>query len=310
MKTYRRQILAVAVAALLLFGLIGFSGIADAASTTLTNTPTDTPTSTATNMPTNTPTSTATNAPTNTATSTATNMPTNTATDTPTSTVTNMPTNTATSTVTNRAHQHSTHNTPTSTVTNAPTNTATSTATNAPTNTATSTATNAPTNTATSTATNAPTNTATSTATNAPTNTATSTATNTPTNTPVPFNGCTPGYWKQSQHFDSWALTGFTPNQTLESVFDVPNSFSLDNKTLLQALSFKGGAGKVGAAETLLRAAVSALLNASSPDLDYPLTSAQVISRVNAALASNNRSTMLALAKTLDEYNNLFCPLN
>jgi hypothetical protein len=70
--------------------------------------------------------------------------------------------------------------------------------------------------------------------------TPTDTPTNTPTSTPPPaFEGCTPGFWKQEQHFDSWA--GFTMNQTLESVFEVPDSFGLDNATLLQALSFKGG---------------------------------------------------------------------
>jgi hypothetical protein len=93
-------------------------------------------------------------------------------------------------------------------------------------------------------------------------------------------------------------------------VFDVPNSFGLDNKTLLQALNFQGGTSTTAAARILLRAAVSALLNSASPDVNYPLTTAQVIAQVNAALASNNRSTMLALASTLDSYNNLGCPLN
>jgi hypothetical protein len=93
-------------------------------------------------------------------------------------------------------------------------------------------------------------------------------------------------------------------------VFNVPNSFGLDNKTLLQALSFNGGSTNTAAARILLRAAVAALLNSASPDVDYPLTSAQVIAQVNAALASNNRSTMLSLASQLDRYNNYGCPLN
>jgi len=109
---------------------------------------------------------------------------------------------------------------------------------------------------------------------------------------------------------DSWAATGFSPNQTLESVFDVPDSFGLDNKTLLQALSFKGGSGTTAGARILLRTAVAALLNSASPDVDYPLTTAQVIAEVNAALASGDRSTMLALAAQLDTFNNLGCPLN
>ena len=142
------------------------------------------------------------------------------------------------------------------------------------------------------------------------TNTPTNTSTNTPANTPIPFQGCTPGYWKQTQHLDSWLATGFSPNQTLESVFDVPNQFGLDNKTLRQALSFKGSTTNTGAAQILLRAAVSALLNSAHPDIDYPRTTAEVIAQVNAALASNNRNTMLSLAAELDADNNLSCPLN
>src|SRR6266542_7162578 len=83
------------------------------------------------------------------------------------------------------------------------------------------------------------------------------------------FEGCTPGYWKQSQHLDSWVTTGYLPTQTLQSVFDVPDSYGLDNYTLLQALSFKGGPGTTAAAQILLRAAVSALLNSASSSVDY-----------------------------------------
>jgi len=96
----------------------------------------------------------------------------------------------------------------------------------------------------------------------------------------------------------------------LESVFDVPDSYGLDNYTLRQALSFRGSATTKGVAQILLRAAVSALLNSAHPDVDYPRTTAEVIADVNAALASNDRSTMLALAAELDADNNFGCPLN
>jgi hypothetical protein len=120
-----------------------------------------------------------------------------------------------------------------------------------------------------------------------------------------PDEGCTPGFWKN--HPEAWE--GFSPNQTLESVFDVPNSLGLDDATLIQALSFQGGSGVLGAARNLLRAAVAALLNAASSEVDYPLSVAQVIQRVNAALASGNRATILALAAELDALNNAGCPL-
>ena len=167
-----------------------------------------------------------------------------------------------------------------------------------------------PTNTPTNTPgpTDTPTNTPTATQTS--TSTPTSTPTHTSTPTPMPFQGCTPGYWRQSQHLDSWVVTGFAPNQTLESVFDVPNNFGLDNRTLREALNFSGGSGTTGAARILLRAAVAALLNSAHPDVNYPRTTAEVVADVNAALASGNRTTMLNLASELDADNNFGCPLN
>jgi hypothetical protein len=119
--------------------------------------------------------------------------------------------------------------------------------------------------------------------------------------------GCTPGYWKQPQHFDSWVGTGFTTSQTLGSVF---TNTGRPSTTLLQALSLQGGPTIQAAKDILLRAAVAALLNSASPDVDYPLTTAQVIAQVNAALASNDRNTILTLARQLDDDNNLGCPLN
>lgn len=126
----------------------------------------------------------------------------------------------------------------------------------------------------------------------------------------VGTQGCTPGYWKN--HTGSWPPTGFATSQSVASVFPSvnPNFPALGNATLLQALAFAGGPGTSGAAEILLRAGVAALLNAAHPSVSYPLLTVDVISQVNAALASNNRDTMLALAALLDSYNNLGCPLH
>jgi hypothetical protein len=89
------------------------------------------------------------------------------------------------------------------------------------------------------------------------------------------------------------------------SVFSGAGTYSnaIKNATLLQALSFNGGNNVDGAARNLLRSAVAALLNATGA---YPLTQAQVISQVNTALGSHNRSTMLTLASRLDGYNNVY----
>jgi hypothetical protein len=119
-------------------------------------------------------------------------------------------------------------------------------------------------------------------------------------------DGCTPGYWKN--HPDAWAATGYSMSQTVEEVFDVPDKFNLDNKTLLQALKFKGGPYKIGAARILLRHATAAVLNASHPDVDYPLNSTSIINKVNSAL-TGSRGEMLSLKRQLDFFNNLGCPL-
>ena len=132
------------------------------------------------------------------------------------------------------------------------------------------------------------------------------------TNTLIPVEtgdqGCTPGYWKQDQHFDSW--TTYTTDQLAGSVFSLGGFSTLASKTLLQTLNGGGGSGVTGAATILLRAAVAALLNSESTDVDYPRTTADIIADVNAALATNNRDTILALAAALDADNNLGCPLN
>jgi hypothetical protein len=159
-------------------------------------------------------------------------------------------------------------------------------------------------------ATETTTSTSTSVSTSTSTSTSSSTTSSTSTTTTIPtgLEGCTPGFWKQPQHFDSWV--GFSPDQTLESVFDVPDALGLDDVTLLEALSFQGGSTIQGAARILLRQAVAALLNAASPDVDFPLSVAQVIEQVNTALASGDRATILALAAELDRLNNLSCPLS
>jgi len=77
---------------------------------------------------------------------------------------------------------------------------------------------------------------------------------------------------------------------------------------LLQALSLQGGSDICGAQEILYRAGVAALLNACA-GIGYPLTTADVISEVNAALQTCDRSTILTEASKLDGFNNLGCPL-
>jgi hypothetical protein len=131
--------------------------------------------------------------------------------------------------------------------------------------------------------------------------------------------GCTPGYWKQSQHFGSWNATGLSPidpSDTLEDAGFMPVNGVSNSTTLLAALDFEGGDGLEGAEKILLRAAVAALLNELNPDVEYALTG--VVGDANTAMASMNRDTMLQWAETFDDSNNPpegmedyddFCPL-
>lgn len=111
--------------------------------------------------------------------------------------------------------------------------------------------------------------------------------------------GCTPGYWKQSQHFGSWTAP-YTPTTAFSSVF--ANAFPGMN--LLQVLSQGGGGMKA-----LGRHAVAALLNTASASVSYDLTTAQVIASFNTAYASGDAGTIEAQKNTFDMLNNLGCPL-
>ena len=56
-----------------------------------------------------------------------------------------------------------------------------------------------------------------------------------------------------------------------------------------------------------MRAAIAAVLNDANPNVNYPLSVAMIVSQVNAAIATGDRDTILALAGTLDGFNNGGC---
>lgn len=122
--------------------------------------------------------------------------------------------------------------------------------------------------------------------------------------------GCTPGKWK------NWTGLKSQPNLWPEPPFqddEVDDWFtgalsSLGNDTLLERLDGGGGPGLLGKQKILLRAAIAALLNATSSGVAYPLTQAEVIAMVNAALAAGTEGALTDLATELDDYNNLGCP--
>ncbi|PPD57702.1 hypothetical protein [Dehalogenimonas etheniformans] len=116
------------------------------------------------------------------------------------------------------------------------------------------------------------------------------------------LEGLTPGFWKN--HTEAWADTGFSPTDQIGSIFNVPDEYNLDDFTLLEALSFGGGKGEIGAAKILLRASVAAILNAGDPDIKYYYLLSSIYSNTNAELNSHNRADMLWLAGVWDSYNN------
>jgi hypothetical protein len=110
--------------------------------------------------------------------------------------------------------------------------------------------------------------------------------------------GCTPGYWKQPHHFDSWV--GYLPTDDYEDIFGVDATFAAE--TLLQVLKQGGGGEKA-----LGRHAVAALLNSANPDVSYGFTTAEVIAIVQDAYATGEFKTAKNL---LQDQNETGCPLN
>ncbi|MEE8428687.1 MAG: hypothetical protein V3S33_04205 [Gammaproteobacteria bacterium] len=114
--------------------------------------------------------------------------------------------------------------------------------------------------------------------------------------------GCTPGYWKQRQHFDSWVA--FSPGDKFEDAFPGVNA-ATGNKTLLKVLKTGGGKSKA-----LGRHAVAALLNASSPDVDYMYDVNGVQQIVSDAYAAGTKESFNAAKDVLRAANEQGCPLN
>ena len=112
--------------------------------------------------------------------------------------------------------------------------------------------------------------------------------------------GCTPGYWRQSQHFDSWT-SPYAPTTLFDDVF----ADAFPGKTLLDVV-WMGGGG----VNALGRHAVAALLNGASTDVSYDLSTARVISGFNAAFASGSKSVMNDRKNVFEMLNEQGCPLN
>ena len=108
--------------------------------------------------------------------------------------------------------------------------------------------------------------------------------------------GCSPGYWRQSHHFESWK--DYTPYEFFDDVFGREI-----NQDMILGDGIQLGGGELNA---LIRHSVAALLNAASDDVDYPFTVAEVKSSFQAAFDSEQYE---ATKDIFDNANNLGCPL-
>jgi hypothetical protein len=134
------------------------------------------------------------------------------------------------------------------------------------------------------------------------------------TEEPLGNEGCTPGFWKQSQHFDSWTAP-FTPGQSLISAFPSLDELTAtqENRTLLATLA-QGGGGVTA----LLRHFVAAVLNAANPDVTSKYENIQaivdavetVLQGGTATLGGVQFSSVEALKNALEAANELGCPLS
>lgn len=109
--------------------------------------------------------------------------------------------------------------------------------------------------------------------------------------------GCTPGYWKQKHHFDSYP-SPYTPDMLFADAFGA----GFPGMTLVQVASQGGGGVK-----RLGRHAVAALLSSASDDVAYDLSTSAVIDAFNDALASGGYE---AAGDLFEKYNEQGCPLN
>ncbi|MDX1578099.1 MAG: hypothetical protein R3266_06425 [Gemmatimonadota bacterium] len=120
----------------------------------------------------------------------------------------------------------------------------------------------------------------------------------------VPGNeGCTPGFWRQEHHFDSYpagfapttpfigATTGFTYDPALQG----PESGNASDLDLLGALTLRGGGPNA-----LIRHAAAAILNANSSGVAYSLSVGDVQNLYNVDMDKD----------ALEAANEAGCPLN
>jgi hypothetical protein len=117
---------------------------------------------------------------------------------------------------------------------------------------------------------------------------------------------CSPANWVNLGAINGWYK--YKSSQKVGAIFSGAKTAgftALANLTLLQALGNKTlKTALQTAAAQLIKEAIAALLNATHPNVKYPIKNAQtIINEVNAALTSKNLATIQALTQTYKSYN-------
>jgi hypothetical protein len=144
--------------------------------------------------------------------------------------------------------------------------------------------------------------------------------------------GCAPIYWMHCQHLDSWAATGFSPDDVFNTVFGVTQYVDPQNNhpyTLIEALGLQGvgdctptrppancnarpdgnAVANLGCdpiSPTLGFHAVAALLNAAHPSVNFGYTAGELID----LFQKNYLKNPAALKDSLAMLNERSCPLS
>lgn len=112
--------------------------------------------------------------------------------------------------------------------------------------------------------------------------------------------GCTPGYWKQPQHADSWVATGYAPD---DMFCDIPSIECAFPGMMMVEVLWQGGGG----INSLGRHTVAALLNAASPDVSYDLDEAAIINMFNGVYPDGPFNPT---KDVLENFNEQGCPID
>lgn len=120
-------------------------------------------------------------------------------------------------------------------------------------------------------------------------------------------SGCLPPFWLENEPL--WIPTGLRPTDTAGDVFTGVSAFpKLSVETLASLLQPPPTqTGLAADARKLLRAGISALLNALHPGVNYPIDADQVIAEMNKALKSRKGARIRRVTRRLREANALGC---